>query len=144
MRVSSRDNNFDFLISGYGSSNSGTGRFLSYIETIKRKGTKKIYRFNYIKEIRFYRKSRNLLKLVFYLSISLFLLMRYYIIVYTLRDKHLLIFHPHSLGLREFNYLLRRNRITIFVLDNSFFSYPYRKIKICPKDQGPQLLLMKK
>jgi hypothetical protein len=126
------ESDFDFLVSGYGSSQNGTGRFLSYIEKIINKDTRLLYRFNYVKEIKGNLNKKRYKTMLTYAIRSSILFIQFYFIVFFLKNRKIIIFHPHSIGLWVFNRLLRRNRITLFVLDNSFFcmkSYNYRKEK---------------
>lgn len=120
-----------YLVSGISPGPAGVGRVLEYLIV----NSKNVI-FIYPPSSRIISFKESLLKfeIVDFVKCFLFFIRDYYklylfrINIYMLRNKDVVILHPQSIGYKNVQRLILRNRVTIYVMDNSFFcvkSYNY-------------------
>lgn len=121
----------NYLVSGIGVSSFGVGRFLKHLKKIST-DTIFIVKWNDVESIKEKRKQKKYIQLFSVIIIQLFKLLFFYMKTLTLRSKKIIIIHPQTIGWRLTLHLIKKNKVTWYLIDNSFFcirSYNFRKSK---------------
>jgi CDP-paratose 2-epimerase len=123
-----KNNEKKYLVSGIGISSFGVGRFIKHLDYLN-DGTVFIIKWKYIEAIRINKRNKKFLKLFFYSILQSILIVKFYLLLFVIKNKEIIIIHPQTIGWKLTLRLIKRNKIKWYLIDNSFFclkSYNYR------------------
>lgn len=110
-----------YLVSGIGPGSSGVGRLMkALVPEYKELGYEIIYKKE-TKSIKYYLSDRKYFSAVREFLLRWFYHLKFYYKLFFIKNSDVVFIHPQTAGFSIFLRLVERNRVRLYVMDNSFF-----------------------